>query len=391
MTFCSECGTQNRDGSKFCSSCGTPLREGCANCGAHLEPTDKFCVECGTPVSGTTTATKAPSQATPVAERRHVSVLFVDLVGFTTYSEGRDAEDVRELLDLYFAKATEIIGLYGGVVEKFIGDAVMAVWGTPIAREDDAGRAVRAALELTEAVAALGRTMGAELQARAGVCTGEAAVNLAAKGQGMVAGDTVNTASRLQSAADPGSALVDRATYLGARNAVAFQPAGQVSLKGKGEAVEAWRPLRVTAQLGGFRSVDSLEPAFTGRDEEFRLIKDLLHATTRERKLRIASIMGIGGIGKSRLIWELYKHVDGLSEDHVWLQGRSPSYGEGVAFWALAEMVRMRAGIAETDDAAATSDKLDACLAEYVTAEDDREWMRPFLAHLIGLEERANA
>ncbi|MEA2499158.1 MAG: hypothetical protein QOH26_1563, partial [Actinomycetota bacterium] len=389
MAFCPSCGTQNRDGSKFCRSCGTPLQDGCANCGAPLEPDDQFCVECGTPVSGGAPAAKVSSHTAPVAERRHVSVLFVDLVGFTTYSEGRDAEDVRELLDLYFAKATEIIGLYGGVVEKFIGDAVMAVWGTPIAREDDAGRAVRAALELIEAVAALGRTMGAELAARAGVCTGEAAVNLAAQGQAMVAGDTVNTASRLQSAAAPGSALVDRGTFLGARDVIAFEPAGQLALKGKGEEIESFKPLRVIAAMGGFRP-DSLEPSFTGRDEEFRLIKDLLHLAGRERKPRLASVMGIGGIGKSRLVWELFKYIDGLSDLIFWHQGRSPAYGEGVAFWALAEMVRMRAKIAETDDDEAALAKLDECIEEYFP-DGDGDWLKPHLAHLIGLGESSDA
>jgi class 3 adenylate cyclase/tetratricopeptide (TPR) repeat protein len=312
-----------------------------------------------------------------------VSVLFVDLVGFTTFSEGRDAEDVREMLSRYFETAQEVIGLYGGVVEKFIGDAVMAVWGTPIAREDDPGRAVRAALELIEAVPAMGRSFGAELQARAGVFTGEAAVNLAAQGQGMVAGDTVNTASRLQSAADPGSVLVDRTTYLGARDGVSFEPAGDLTLKGKGEVIEAWRPLRVIAAIGGFRP-DSLEPAFTGRDEEFRLIKDLLHLAAREQKPRLASVMGIGGIGKSRLVWELFKYIDGLSDLIFWHQGRSPAYGEGVAFWSLAEMVRMRAKIAETDDDEAALAKLDECIEEYFP-DGDGAWLRPHLAHLIGL------
>jgi class 3 adenylate cyclase/tetratricopeptide (TPR) repeat protein len=316
-----------------------------------------------------------------------VSVLFVDLVGFTTYSEGRDPEDVRGMLSRYFEKAEEVIGLYGGVVEKFIGDAVMAVWGTPIAREDDAGRAVRAAFELVEAVQELGKSVGADLQARAGIYTGEAAVNLAAKGQGMVAGDTVNTASRLQSSADPGSVLVDRATYLGARDAIAFEPAGELTLKGKGGTVEAWRPLRVIAGMGGFRPADALEPAFTGRDEELRLIKDLLHASGRERKPRLASVMGIAGIGKSRLVWELFKYIDGLSDLIFWHQGRSPSYGEGVAFWALSEMVRMRARIAETDDDETAKAKLDECVDEYFPDEEDALWVKPHLQQLIGLGE----
>jgi class 3 adenylate cyclase/tetratricopeptide (TPR) repeat protein len=313
--------------------------------------------------------------------------MFVDLVGFTSLSEGKDPEDVRLLLSDYFQKAEEIIGLYGGVVEKFIGDAVMAVWGTPVAREDDTGRSVRAALELVEAVAALGRSVGGDLMARAGVFTGEAAVNIGAVGQGMVAGDMVNTASRLQSAAEPGTVVVDRSTYLGARDAVAFDDIGGLTLKGKEEPVEAWRALRVIGFLGGVKRADALEPAFTGRDEELRAVKDLLHSTGRESKPKLASILGMGGIGKSRLIWELYKYVDGLSDVLLWHQGRSPSYGEGVAFWSLGEMVRMRARIAETDDDDAAFAKLDASLAEFIADVEERNWLRPFLAQLLGLEE----
>ena len=394
--FCGECGAQNREGRKFCTACGSALDVGCVSCGAALDPGSAFCGECGTPVAAgvagqaAAPAVQAVRGVTPVAERRLVSVLFVDLVGFTTYSEGRDPEDVRGMLSRYFEQAEHVIGLYGGVVEKFIGDAVMAVWGTPVAREDDAGRSVLAGLELVEAVTQLGQSVGAELQARAGIFTGEAAVNLAAKGQGMVAGDTVNTASRLQSAAAPGTVLVDRATYLGARDALSFEPAGAVTLKGKEAAVEAWRPLRVIAGLGGGKFADSLEPAFTGRAEEFRLVKEMLHATGREGRPRLASIVGVGGIGKSRLVWEFFKYIDGLSETTFWHEGRSPAYGEGVAFWALAEMVRMRARIAETDDDEAAFAKLDATIAEHFPTGDGA-WLRPHLAHLVGLMQDSEA
>src|SRR5437016_14383671 len=168
----------------------------------------RFCGECGSPL---VEEAAAPAAAAPgkVAERRLVSVLFADLVGFTPLSESRDPEEVRELLSRYFDTCRRLIGIYGGTVEKFIGDAVMAVWGTPTAQEDDAERAVRTALDLVTAVSALGEEVGApELRARAGVLTGEAAVTLGAEGQGMVAGDLVNTASRVQSAAEPGTGFV---------------------------------------------------------------------------------------------------------------------------------------------------------------------------------------
>src|SRR5205085_10268656 len=186
--------------------------------------------ECATPLMGNTAPTAAPPVAARApaapsgggAERKLVSVLFADLVGFTTFSEGRDSEDVRDTLTRYFDLARDVIGRHGGTVEKFIGDAVMAVWGAPTAHEDDAERAVRTALELVESVQGL----GSGIQARAGLLTGEAAVTLGATNQGMVAGDLVNTASRLQSVAPPGTVLVGESTQRAAGAAIAFEPAG---------------------------------------------------------------------------------------------------------------------------------------------------------------------
>ena len=190
----------------FAASAALRLPSACAGCGAANEPGRKFCYQCGAALEGPVTAAGvSASRAEPAAERRLVSVLFADLVGFTTLSESRDAEEVRELLSQYFETARTLIERYGGTVEKFIGDAVMAAWGVPVATEDDAERAVRAALDLVTAVEALGLEVGArDLAARVGVLTGEAAVTLGAEGQGMVAGDIVNTASRVQSAAEPG-------------------------------------------------------------------------------------------------------------------------------------------------------------------------------------------
>ena len=181
-------------------------------------------------------------------------------------------------------------------MEKFIGDAVMAVWGAPIANEDDAERAVRAALDLVAAVAALGDEVGAsDLQARAGVLTGEAAVTIGATAEGMVLGDIVNTASRLQAAAQPGTVLVGEATVRAASQAVAFKPVGAVALKGKEEPVPAWRALAWWPSGEGWGASERLEPPFVGREEELRLLKDLLHATAREQRARLVSVTGIAG------------------------------------------------------------------------------------------------
>jgi class 3 adenylate cyclase/tetratricopeptide (TPR) repeat protein len=320
------------------------------------------------------------------AERRLVSVLFADLVGFTTLSESRDPEVVRDLLARYFETATGIIRTYGGTVEKFIGDAVMAVWGAPIAHEDDAERAVRSALDLVEAVGAIGEEAGAELKVRAGVLTGEAAVTLGATNQGMVAGDLVNTASRLQSVAPPGTVLVGESTFQAASGAVAFEPAGDQLLKGKTAPVPAYRALRVVARRGGAGRSEQLEAPFVGRAPELRLLKDFHVATGAERRPRLVSIIGQGGIGKSRLVWEFQKYMDGVTEVVYWHQGRSPAYGEGISFWALAEMVRGRAGITDAEDPAQARAKLASTLDEWVTDEAERRWIEPRLLQLLGLD-----
>jgi class 3 adenylate cyclase len=253
------------------------------------------------PSSSTGPAAKGPQSpaaaADRQAERRLVSVLFADLVGFTTISEARDAEAVRDLLSRYFEIASAIVEEYGGMVEKFIGDAVMAVWGTPTAHEDDAERSVRAALDLVDAVRRMGRELGADLQLRAGVLTGEAAVTVGATNQGMVAGDLVNTASRLQSIATPGTVLVGEATYRAASGAIAFEPAGEHDLKGKSAPVAAYRALRVVAKRGGIGRSDQLEAPCVARAGELRMLKDFHTATGEERRPRLVSIMGQGGIG----------------------------------------------------------------------------------------------
>ena len=329
-----------------------------------------------------------PSIITAVAERRLVSVLFADLVGFTMLSEQRDPEDVRELLTRYFDVSRQVIGRYGGVVEKFIGDAVMAVWGTPVAREDDAERAVRAALELTTTVSALSGEVNAhDLRLRAGVVTGEAAITVGAEGQGMVAGDIVNTASRIQTAAAPGTVLVDEATRRATEAPIAYEDAGERELKGKAAPVQLWRADRVVATIGGAMRGTGMEAPFVGRDRELRQVKELFHATADERRARLVSIVGLAGIGKSRLAWEFEKYIDGLAADVLWHRGRCLSYGEGVTYWALAEMVRRRCEIVEGENQATTATKLRATLDKYMPDAEEQRWVEPRLGHLLGLEE----
>jgi len=389
VVICSNCGTQHPADAKYCKRCGTRLAAGCPSCGAPYESDATFCSECGARLEGEVEPAEAAGAAGsptgaahPVAERRLVSVLFADLVGFTPLAEGRDAEEVRETLSRYFEIASEVIARYGGTVEKFIGDAVMAVWGTPTAHEDDAERAVRAGLELVDAV----RVLGPSVQARAGVLTGEAAVTIGATNQGMVAGDLVNTAARIQGVALPGTVLVGEATMRAASAAIAFEPAGEQTLKGKAAPIPAWQALRVTARRGGRGRTDVLEPPFVGRDEELRLLRELFHATSREGRARLVSVTGAAGIGKSRLAWEFLKYVDGQVEDVWWHDGRSPAYGDGITFWALGEMVRGRCGLLETDDERTTRAKVATTLAAHVPDEAERHWIEPALLALLGIE-----
>ncbi|MET1231847.1 MAG: adenylate/guanylate cyclase domain-containing protein, partial [Candidatus Limnocylindrales bacterium] len=346
----------------------------------------KFCPECGAPtVADSGSPPSAVDQAPPIAERRLVSVLFADLVGFTALSEGRDPEETRDLLSRYFDFARERVERYGGTIEKFIGDAVMAVWGTPQAFEDDPERAVRAALDL---VADVGRLGGpdADLRARAAVLTGEAAVTIGAQGQGMVAGDLVNSASRLQSVADAGTVLVGEATQRASAGAIAYEALGEQALRGKTLPLAAWRALRVVGRRGGQGRSETLEAPFVGRADELALLKDLYHSTVRERRARIVSITGQAGIGKSRLAWEMLKYLDGISEVLYWHQGRSPAFGEGISFWALGEMVRSRAAILEDEMPEASLAKLQAMVAEFVPDPDERRAIEPALASLLGLD-----
>jgi len=394
---CGQCGAGNPAGAKFCGKCGTPLSAACPACGAAVQPDQLFCNECGTALA-TGSQPPAPGGAAgahgggPTAtgvgagpELRFVSVLFVDLVGFTTLSEGRAAEDVRELLGRYFDVARGIVGRYGGTVEKFIGDAVMAVWGAPVAREDDAERAVRAALEVVAAVSEFGASVGApDLRARAGVVTGQAAA-VENEAEGIVVGDRVNTASRVQSAAAPGTVFVDEVTRQVASGAVLFEDAGEHTVKGKAQALHLFRAVRVVAGIRGRDRDELLEAPFVGRDRDLRLVKELLDATVERGGTRLVAVSGEAGIGKSRLRREFSNYTDGLAQSFLWHTGRCLAHGDGVAYWALAEMVRQRLGIPEDAPTAEAVAKLDAGLLEWIIDAEERDYIRPRLGALIGV------
>jgi class 3 adenylate cyclase/predicted ATPase len=385
--ICPRCSAESPSGQKFCGECGTALAIVCPSCGTASSAGQKFCGECGTALAvAARPGLAAAVAAGPLAERRVCSVLFCDLVGFTPLSESRDPEAVRELLSGYFDRARTVVTRYGGVVEKFIGDAVMAVWGTPVAAEGDAERAVRAGLDLVAAVAELGAQAEVPgLAARCGVVTGEVAVTLGASGEGMVAGDAVNTAARVQAAAGPGVVLVDAPTQRLAGAGVGFAGAGEHVLRGKAEPQVLWRAVRVLAGVGGSQRVDGLEAPLIGRDAELRMVRELFHAAAGRRVPRLVLVSGPAGVGKSRLGWEVRKYLDGLAETVWWHQGRCLSYGEGVAFWALAEMVRQRLGIGEEDPADVAAARLAEGLDGLIANPAERAYVGVRLGRLLGV------
>ena len=392
---CPTCGSGNPDGKRFCEDCGGSLLAICPACGAQLTAGKRFCGDCGAPVGAATALQPVPAapvqkaqsrQAVlpPTTEVRQVSVLFCDLVGFTPLSESRDPEDVRALLSGYFDLSRSIVSRYGGIVEKFIGDAVMAVWGARTANEDDAERAVRAGLELVSAVAAYGRGHEVELAARVGVVTGEVAT-LETWEEGMVAGDAVNTAARIQSVAPPGCCYVDETTRAASAAAIAYRDTGEHALKGKSEPARLFEAARVVATVAGSERSSVLEAPFIGRDHELRLVKELFHTSSERRSARLVLVSGVAGIGKSRLAWEFEKYIDGLAGTVLWHAGRCLSYGEGVSYWALSEMVRARLQIAEEDPQEIAAERLKIGLERWIPDPADREFIAPRLGQLLGL------
>jgi class 3 adenylate cyclase/tetratricopeptide (TPR) repeat protein len=351
----------------------------CPNCSAENEAGTRYCGQCGTSLG----ETAQPRAVT--SERRLVTVLFADLTGWTTFAEGRDPEEVRDFQATYYDQSRRVMLRFGGVIEKFVGDAVMAVWGAEVGNEDDAERAIRAGFELVDIVAKLSADVGApDLALRVGIHTGEAAVGPSDDHMGFVTGDLVNTASRLESVADPGMILVGEATQQAARKSIAFEPVGPQTLKGKTIPVPAWRATRVVSERRGRGRVEALEPPFVGRGDELRLLKDLLETVGQESRARLVSLVGEAGIGKSRLVWEFLKYIDGLVATVYWHEGRSPAYGDGVTLWAIAEMIKARAGIVDGDEAEVVARRLDEALETYIADPSDRSWIRPRLAAVLG-------
>ena len=336
-----------------------------------------FCPFCGAPL------TERPS-ASVQEERKVVTVLFCDLVGFTAASEAADPEDVRSRIRPYHAQLRHEIERYGGTVEKFIGDAVMAAFGAPVTHEDDAERAVRAGLRVLEAIEELNAGDAAlALRVRVGINTGEAVVSLGARpeeGEGIVTGDVVNTASRLQGAAPVNGVAVSEATFRATERIFEFEELDPVTVKGKTKPLALYRPLAPRARSGTDVTRTHTTP-FVGRELEKPLLIGTFERSAQQRSCQLVTVVGEPGVGKSRLCAELMAYIEGRPGLTRWRQGRCLPYGEGIAFWALGEIVKAECGILETD----SPEEAEAKLEQVLPADDpDFPWLKARLAPLVG-------
>ena len=356
MKACRTCGQTNPDGAEYCASCGSPLAE-------------------------------------TREERKAVTILFCDLVEFTSRFDQADPEDVRETLATYHRRVRREIERFGGTVEKFIGDAVMAVYGAPVAHEDDAQRAVFSALRIPPAIEELNETnRDLPLSVRIGVETGVAVVSVGSKrsDQGIAIGDVVNTASRLQGVAPIGGILVGEGTHRLTKDVFDYEPLDPVQVKGKAEAQRVWVAKAARSRFGA-ELQRGLPTPFVGRGDELELLKHTFARARREPSVQLVSLLGEPGVGKSRIIRELFSYLDDQPElVAVWRHGRCLPYGEGVTFWALGEIVKAQAGILESDDARTARTKLSACLAALVEEPGEAEWIGSQLSPLVGLADTKN-
>jgi class 3 adenylate cyclase/tetratricopeptide (TPR) repeat protein len=375
---CPACGVLNDREAAFCGGCGVALGIICPSCGAGPLPAGvAFCTACGTELA----------RPGVLLERKIVSVVFVDLVGFTAMSEVLDPEEVRRLLGPYYQRVREQLEGYGGTVEKFIGDAVMALFGAPVAHEDDAERAVRAGYAVLQAVRRLPSDgTAAALRVRIGIATGEAVVDVNARpqeGEATAHGDVVNTAARLQTGAPVDGILVDERTYRATRFQIDFRPEPLLLAKGKAEPVPVWSVVRPRARTGADPA--RLQRPLVGREHETQVLVDALARAVAGGEPQIVTLVGPPGIGKSRQVWQLAQHLEGETDMVFWRQGRSLPYGDGVTFWALGEIVKANAGILATDPAANVEEKLRIAVEYVVTDANEARWIEAHLAPLAGL------
>ncbi len=352
----------------------------CPSCGAGNPEQAKFCNECGA------TLTQAEPRR---KERKYATALFADLVGSTTLAEKEDPEVVQAVVGRTFDRLAQEVRRFEGLLEKFMGDAVLAVFGVPKAHEDDAERAVRAALEMHAVLSELNRSFASEgkprLQMRIGLEAGEVLVDLErASGprDRMLTGDAVNTAARLQTAAEPGHIVVGPAVYASTKDVIEYRELEPLTLKGKAEPVPAWRALRIKARTRGERPKLGLEARLIGRDEELAVLKQTLRRVETEGRPTLVTIVGPAGVGKSRLVSELERYVEGLPQIVYWRRGRCLAYGN-ISYSAFADAIKAQCEIFDDDTAEIAAKKADAAVRELFG--DDS--VTPQIRALVGARE----
>ena len=388
---CRNCSRALEPGTRFCPACGTPVETTCLTCGAALPADARFCPACGAP---TEAAAASKASAEPTRERKTATLLFADLVGSTAMAEVHDPEIVSRLVGGVFERLAEEIRRYEGTIEKFAGDAMLAVFGVPAVHEDDPERAVRAALEMQAAIERIAGDLGpSHLQPRLriGINTGEVLVDLdRASGARdlFVTGDAVNTAARLQTVAEAGSVVVGAATYAATRDVVDYEAMPPVALKGKSDLVAAWRAVAVKARRGGRLSPLGIEAPLVGRLDELAVLKESVRRAAATGRPRLVTVVGAAGVGKSRLAWELEKYLDGLPETYHWRKGRCLSYAQA-SYSAIADIIKADIQAADDDSPATVAEKLDSRLSELAAGPGGE--VRTALLATLGLEGEALA
>lgn len=389
---CASCGTTNPERARFCMRCGAPLEANCPSCGAENPPGARFCIDCGARLVPESAPQATPASAPPPEERRTATVLFADLSGYTAVAERMDPEALKSLVDRALRRLGEEVVRFGGSVDKFIGDNVMAVFGAPVAHEDDPERAVRAGLAMQAAMPEINARIAAdadvEFALRVGVNSGEVLAGQVGD-RYTVIGDPVNVAARLQAAARPGSVTVGEATHRLTQGAIEYSELAPLTLKGKSEPVAAWEAVRVASRPRATRA----ETPLIGRDDESELLVSLYERVVREGRPHLVTVVGQAGVGKSRLLREVAARLSEHDQAPLVRVGRCPAYGSGLAFWALGEIVREQFEIVDTDAADVAWRKLREGVASLLVEADPEpgtaEHIAGTIARAFGVEPPA--
>src|SRR5215207_6501630 len=394
---CSACGTENPAGARFCMGCGAQLDRRCGSCGAPAPAEARFCMSCGAAIGGAAPGpVLRPEPESPPEERRQVTVLFADLSGYTAVAERMDPEAVKSLVDRVLLRLGQEVERYGGTVDKYIGDNVMAIFGAPVAHEDDEERAVRAGLGMQAAMGDVNENLpdGVHFELRVGVNTGEVLAGAVGEDYTVV-GDVVNVAARLQSAARPGSVTVGERTMRASGGAVRYEQLEPLELKGKSEPVPAWEAVAVTAQHAVGRRAPSRETPLVGREQELSTLETIFERVELERAPHLVTLVGEAGVGKSRVLRELETQLGARPVAPIFRTGRCLPYGSGIVFWALGEVLREECGIVDADSADEAWSKLrdyalDLFGAKGAAVTEEAERKTALIARLIGLEVPAD-